>query len=560
MPNNDLSKPTLADALASLETSSLSAIQKRDTRSAVMTFCKALGVSPRDVPANAAYIRRKFEGLSYLALGLSKGRWSNVKTGIVRAVSLVGRTYPSRNTAPLLSEWSALLAALSSPMRRKLSAGARYFSREGILPDATTLDDLHRYRDVILNDRLRANAESAWDHFLWAWNRAVTLHPSSWPQTVVPRPVKRDIYVFPFAYFPPSFEADVRAYADRLANTDLDDDGPLRPAKHATISTRTYQLRAAASALAHSGVDPVAITQLAFLVEIDNFKTILHFFMKRAGGGTSSNVAQMATCLRNVARHMVKVDEEHERKITSLCRKVAVPTGGLTTKNRERLRPFDDTVVAGEFLQLPETIRRHVERDKRTPAQKAVLAQVAAAIAILQAIPIRIANLVSIDLHRHLKQQRSSVHLVIPEAETKNRQAVDFRVPDYALDILKWYVVNYRQHLEHTPTSALFPGRGGGHKTAHTMGQQIKQTVFKFTGLAFNVHLFRHFAGKVFLDQQPGGYEVVRQVLRHKRIDTTTSFYAGAEVQRASTLFNDIIDGLRREHPVAPRKQSKVRL
>jgi hypothetical protein len=24
-------------------------------------------------------------------------------------------------------------------------------------------------------------------------------------------------------------------------------------------------------------------------------------------------------------------------------------------------------------------------------------------------------------------------------------------------------------------------------------------------------------------------------------------------------LFNDIIDGLRREHPVAPRKQSKVR-
>jgi integrase len=351
----------------------------------------------------------------------------------------------------------------------------------------------------------------------------------------------------------------VKAYADRLANTDLDDDGPARPAKPATISTRTYQLRAAASALAHSGVDPAAITQLAFLVEIDNFKTILHFFMKRAGGGTSSNVAQMATCLRNVARHMVKVDEEHERKITSLCRKVAVPTGGLTTKNRERLRPFDDTVVAGEFLQLPETIRRHVERDKRTPAQKAVLAQIAAAIAILQAIPIRIANLVSIDLHRHLKQQRNSVHLVIPEAETKNRQAVDFRVPDYALDILKWYVVNYRQHLEHEPTSALFPGRGGGHKTAHTLGQQIKQTVFKFTGLAFNVHLFRHFAGKVFLDQQPGGYEVVRQVLRHKRIDTTTSFYAGAEVQRASTLFNDIIDGLRREHPVAPRKQSKVR-
>ena len=559
MTNNDPSKPSLADALKVLETAPLSAVQKRDTRSAVMTFCKALGLSPSDVPANAAYIRRKLEGMSYLALGLSKGRWSNIKTGILRAVSLVGRTYPSRNTAPLLSEWSVLLADLPSSMRRKLSAGARYFSCSGITPDAVTLEDLHRYRDAILNDRLRANAESAWDHFLWAWNRAASLHPTSWPQTVIPRPVKRDIYVFPFEYFPASFEEDVKAFADRLANTDLDDDGPARPARPATISTRTYQLRAAASALAHSGADPATIVGLACLVEIENFKTILHFFMKRAGGGTSSNVAQMATCLRNAARYVVKVDEEHERKIASLCRKVAVPTGGMTSKNRERLRPFDDQDVAGEFLQLPDTIRRHVELDKRAPARKAVLAQVAAAIAIFQAIPIRIGNLVSIDLHRHLKQQRNSVHLVIPEAETKNRQAVDFKVPDYALDILKWYIVNYRHHLEHEPSSALFPGRGGGHKSAHTLGMQIKQTVFKFTGLSFNAHLFRHFAGKVFLDQQPGGYEVVRQVLRHKRIDTTTSFYAGAEVQRASTFFNDVIDGLRREHSVTSRKVSKVR-
>lgn len=557
MTNNDTSKPSLADALKALETAPLSAVQKRDTRSAVMSFCKILALSPSDVPANAIFIRRKLEGTSHLALGLSKGRWSNIKTGISRALSLVGRTHPSRNTAPLLLEWSDLLRTLPLSLRRKLSAGARYLSSKGITPDAVTLEELHQYRDAILNDRLRANAQSAWDHFLWAWNRAMSLRPASWPQIVIPRSTKRDIYVFPFTYFPPSFEADVKAYADRLANTDLDDDGPARPARPATIATRTYQLRAAASALAHSGVDPSAITGLACLVEIENFKTILHFFMKRAGGGTSSNVAQMATCLRNAARYMVMVDEEHERKIASLCRKVAVQTGGMTTKNRERLRPFDDAEVAGQFLQLPDTIRRHVERDKRAPAQKAVLAQVAAAIAILQAIPIRIANLVSIDLHRHLKQQRNSVHLVIPEAETKNRQAIDFKVPDYALEILQWYIVNYRHHIEHEPTSGLFPGRSGGHKTAQTLGQQIKQTVFKFTGLTFNPHLFRHFAGKVFLDQQPGGYEVVRQVLGHKRIDTTTSFYAGAEVQRASTLFNDIIDGLRREHPVTSHKKPK---
>lgn len=558
MTNNDPSKPSLADALEALETAALSTVQKRDTRSAVMTFCKAVGLAPSDVPANSAYIRRKLEGLSHLALGLSKGRWSNIKTGVLRAISLVGRTYPSRNTAPLLPKWDTLLGNLSPSIRRKLSAGARYLSNNGVAPDAVTLDDLHSYRDTILNDRLRANAESAWDHFLWAWNRAASLYSASWPQTIIPRPAKREVYVLPFAAFPTSFEAEVQAYADRLSSANLDDDGPARPASPATIATRTYQLRAAASALVQSGAGRASIEGIADLVEIENFKKILHFFMQRAGGGTSSNVAQMATCLRNAARYMVKVDEEHDRKIANLCRKVAVPTGGMTTKNRERLRPFDDQEMAGEFLRLPETIRRHVDRDKRAPAQKAVLAQVAAAIALLQAIPIRIANLVSIDLHRHLKQQRNNVHLVIPEAETKNRQAIDFKVPDYALEILKWYILNYRPLLVREATSALFPGLNGGHKTAHTLGQQIKQTVFKFTGLTVNPHLFRHFAGKVFLDQQPGGYEVIRQVLGHKRIDTTTSFYAGAETQRASTLFNDIIDGLRREHSVAPRKRSQV--
>jgi hypothetical protein len=39
-----------------------------------------------------AYARRKLEGLSYTALGFSKGRWSNIKTGVARAIGLVVST------------------------------------------------------------------------------------------------------------------------------------------------------------------------------------------------------------------------------------------------------------------------------------------------------------------------------------------------------------------------------------------------------------------------------------------------------------------------------------
>ena len=556
MTDNDQYKPTLANALVALAEAPLTDIQKRDIRSAVMTFCKALGLSPDEVPASPIYIRRKLESISYVALGHSKGRWGNVKTGVARAVGLVGKSYPSRNTTPLLPKWAALLQTLPASLKRKVSAAARYLSGIGVDVDAVSLSDLHSYRDTILNDRIRANAEQTWDEFLWGWNRAVAQFPDTWPQITIPRVEKREVYVYPFEYFPPSFEADVNAYADRMRNVNLDDDGPLRPSRPATIETRIRQLRTAASVLARSGVDPATITGIARLVEVDNFKLILHFHMERAGGKTSAGVAQIASCLRNVARHYVKVDEEHDRKMSALCKRVSVQTVGLTPKNRERLRPFDDAELVRQFLCLPDTIRQHVERDKRAPAQKAVLAQMAAAIALLQATPIRVGNLCAIDIHQHLKPQRNGVYLVIDESETKNRNPVDFNIPPYALEILRWYMAEYRPHLMREPTDALFPGRNSNHKPSHTLALQIKKIVFKFTGHTFNVHLFRHFAGKVFLDQQPGNYEVMRQVLRHKRLDTTTSFYAGAETKRASAVFNDMVDALRAQHaPIASKRR-----
>jgi hypothetical protein len=71
--------------------------------------------------------------------------------------------------------------------------------------------------------------------------------------------------------------------------------------------------------------------------------------------------------------------------------------------------------------------------------------------------------------------------------------------------------------------------------------------VFRFTGLKVNSHLFRHAGAKIFLDQRPGQYEVVRQVLRHRSIETTTSFYAGAETRSAGLHYAAVIDRLRKE-------------
>jgi integrase len=207
---------------------------------------------------------------------------------------------------------------------------------------------------------------------------------------------------------------------------------------------------------------------------------------------------------------------------------------------------------------LSERIRRVVERDSRAAKLKAIDAQMAAAIAILQATPIRLGNLAAIDLRKNLIARGKRVYLMFAEGDTKNGEPIDFELSAAALDVLAWYIRDYRPHLVRKPTDALFPGAASGPKSASGLGTQIKNAVFRFTGLAFNIHLFRHAGAKIFLDQRPGQYQVMRQVLRHRSIATTTGFYAGAETRSAGQHYASVIEKLRAEPAVdGPQKRGR---
>ena len=104
---------------------------------------------------------------------------------------------------------------------------------------------------------------------------------------------------------------------------------------------------------------------------------------------------------------------------------------------------------------------------------------------------------------------------------------------------------DYRPRLVDGPNEWLFPGRKGRHKVPATLGGQIAQHVRNATGLEVNAHLFRHIGAKLFLDANPGGYEVVRRVLGHESIDTTTNFYTGFETASAARHFDAEILKLR---------------
>ena len=171
-------------------------------------------------------------------------------------------------------------------------------------------------------------------------------------------------------------------------------------------------------------------------------------------------------------------------------------------------------------------------------------------------VPLRIGNLAKIDMRKNLIARGKRVYLVVPEGDTKNGEPIDFELPAEVVEIVGWYVREYRPHLLRAPTDALFPGEGSGPKSAQGLGAQIKAASFQFTGLTVNPHLFRHAGAKIFLDQRPGQYEVVRQVLRHRSIETTTSFYAGAETRSAGQHYAAIIDRLRTDPNSTPARRT----
>ena len=236
------SRTTLADLIPLIEQANLSPIQKRDQISAVKTTARLLGATPVEIDTDPIRLRKRLETIAPQAVGLSRGRWNNIRSLVGKALALARPVLPGRQTARLLPEWKALFAPLSRNRAASLLAMARYFSVRNVRPDEVRLAGLETYHQGILNDRLRAKPEQTWDMIVWTWN-ACRREIAGWPDVEIPRSIRREIYVLPWSDFPASLKADVDAFLVRLSGADLSEDGPSRPARAATLKTREYQLR-----------------------------------------------------------------------------------------------------------------------------------------------------------------------------------------------------------------------------------------------------------------------------------------------------------------------------
>lgn len=187
--------------------------------------------------------------------------------------------------------------------------------------------------------------------------------------------------------------------------------------------------------------------------------------------------------------------------------------------------------------------------------RSALKVQTAVAIALLSVAPMRLGNLRHLDRQTHFRHAFSvddrQFQLVIPAAEVKNKEDLEFPIPARVMELIETYMQVYQPLLTNGhPSSLLFPGRSGGPKHDTALRRNITDAIFKEVGLRMNPHLFRHVCALLFLKINPGQYESVRQLLGHKNIQTTIEFYASFEQNEAMGRYGQVIDIFRR--PTGP--------
>jgi integrase len=163
----------------------------------------------------------------------------------------------------------------------------------------------------------------------------------------------------------------------------------------------------------------------------------------------------------------------------------------------------------------------------------------------LSVAPVRLANLTAIRLGTNLTKPggpSKNYWLAFPDYDVKNRVRLEYPLEEYLTELIDEYVHNFRPALlRGNNEDWLFPGQRKGAKGKISFSGQITERISKATGLRMTVHQFRHAAGAIILKKRPGEYELVRQLLGHKNVQTTINAYIGLDGIQASEIYNKII-------------------
>lgn len=551
--------------MAFIRAADLPPLQKRDMMSALRSAARLFGTDPAQVQVDLRGLHDRFAAVLPASAGVSPARVANIRSLVLAALRQAGRRIlPSRARNILSPPWATLRATLPSPLLKlgkRLRAGLSRFmhfcSREGIDPPAVDAAVFEAFRQALEQHSLVRRPASVHRTTCVLWNLAGA-EVQGWPAYLAEVPSLIRKYAWTWENFPTGFVADAQAFLHHSGNQDVLSDDYAKSAAVSTLDQRRKQILQVASALLRAGFPTEDLTSLGVLVQVPNVKLAIRFLLGRHGGAPTKHLGQQVQLMRTIARHWVRADAKVVEALGQLCRNLSIKNPGMTDKNNARLQQFDNPANVQDLLGLPQQVldqlKKQRDRGGQAGAQRTMLAL---AVELLTVAPMRIDNLVGLEVGRHLATRRvggrSVMHIDIPAEETKNDVRYEVELPDGTAALLANYLAHAHRQLAPGGSAYLFPTATGGRRSTAAFATTVSQFVLREIGIVMNVHLFRHLAVKLYLDSRPEDIETMRRVLGHRSLNTTLRSYAGRRTAASFRRFDEVIASLR--GPVPPRSR-----
>jgi integrase len=289
------------------------------------------------------------------------------------------------------------------------------------------------------------------------------------------------------------------------------------------------------------------ITDLGVLVAPDNAKAALRFLLDRKQGAKGVGLAQQANLVRTIARYWVKSSESAIQKLRGFASGLTPKRRGMVTKNRDRLQQFDLKANVDVLVHLPARVFREVEKAGTGSHKDARRVMFALAVEILIVAPMRVENLCWLDLDQHLVDIRRgrARQCCIRITTTKTKVRFERRLPVSSSAMIDTFVSKYRNRVEPSAGTLLFPGRDGAKRAVTRFSTAISEFIYRETGLVMHPHLFRHLAVKLHMAENPDDMETARLILGHTSSVTTERSYAENRADGAFKRWDQTLVSLR---------------
>jgi integrase len=557
MPENGLLEPSFTDAMMAIEQAKeLPASKRTHWCCSLRMIANALERPPESIAARWGAVAVKVNLLHHANSAVEWKTLANHKSNAKAALFWFRdeQGLPRRGT-PLTPEWQLLRRGLKDLSRRgKLSGLIRYCNLKGIAPgvvDEAVVDAYMAYRKETTALAVDIKARRG---IARAWNASRGIE--GWPQQQLIEPPLKAKEGPRWEGFPQQLQADVASHLKFLATHRKSPGGKhLRPCKASTLRTRRTDLISFAKKAVRLGIPMEELSSLSILLAPELAEQIIDKEWEDNGDEPKTSTIDLAKKLVAVARAANCLTKE---QLTQLDDKRAAleeyRKEGMTQKNLKLVRRVLNSEVWARVINCPDGLMRQARALKdQAPVKAAVTAQIAAAVAIVTAAPVRASNLATIRLEENLIKPGgpdTPYLLVFPEYDVKNQVDLTFELDEDVTAVVDEYIHDFRPALMRGSNEDwLFPGSEKGSKDAHLFSIQITDRIQKVTGLRITLHQYRHAAAAVYLKHHPGDYETVRRFLGHRNIRATVKFYCGLETIQATRMLGDVVRRHRNTDP-----------